>query len=82
MSRLVFICFISLAVGGCGQNMTDQPKYDQYQPDDGKKPLQRDAQRLAQFDGAPAHVLKRSIEDNRLTEQTEQEGQRDGNEGC
>jgi mono/diheme cytochrome c family protein len=32
IALLSLLVLISLGLGGCGQNMTDQPKYGQYQP--------------------------------------------------
>jgi mono/diheme cytochrome c family protein len=42
MNRIAFASAACLAVAGCGQNMTDQPKYQQYEP----APLLRNGQVL------------------------------------
>jgi len=44
MKRLVLIVLTSVAAAGCGQNMTDQPKYQEYEPG----PLFRDGRVLQQ----------------------------------
>jgi mono/diheme cytochrome c family protein len=44
MKRSVLFILISAATTGCGQNMTDQPKYQEYEP----APLFRDGRALQQ----------------------------------
>ena len=54
-----------------------QQRHDDREPDDGKKSLQADLERLAQVDRPAAHVLERPVEHDRLAQRVEHDRQQD-----